>query len=189
MIRNIYNHSCSRCKLSSLRQPSEIVCVPGYGDWNSKAMILGEAPGANEAISGEPFIGRAGKVLDRALELSGITRDEVFITNTVKCRPPKNRNPEESEEEACRFYLDKEIQIIKPVIIMALGNHALRAITGKTGITQIAGRMLDSIVFEEVKVVPNYHPAYILYQPSLRGQFETIVCNFVECWRQIQPVS
>ena len=111
---------CTKCELSKTRNNS----VAGKGNFKSDVIFVGEAPGKNEDLKGEPFIGIAGKKLSLALESAGITRDEVYITNIVKCRPPNNRVPTTNERETCKDYLKKEIEIIKPKIICILGNTA-----------------------------------------------------------------
>jgi DNA polymerase len=181
MIEKIYNHSCTLCPLHKTVPLHEWICVSGSGDWTSRALILGEAPGKNESEKGVPFIGRAGEILDQALLKAGTTRKSVFTTNTVKCRPPDNRKPDISEEEACRMYLKREIEIVDPIAVLALGNHALRASTGLWGITKYVG------VWQEVPrsskasllVLPNYHPAYVLYNRSSLELFEETVYQFV----------
>lgn len=135
-------------------------------------MIIGEAPGRNEALGGEPFIGAAGSVLNAALEKSGLSRSDVFITNIVKCRPPNNRKPTEEEELACSEYLKRELDLIKPHAIMTLGNHALRAITGQWGITTWAGH---TFYHHDCYIVANYHPAFVLYNRKIQPKFEDIV--------------
>lgn len=177
MIGRIYNHDCTLCPLYKEQDGEQIVCVGGVGNWGDGAMIIGEAPGANEALGGEPFIGAAGAVLDSALERCGISRSDVFITNTVKCRPPGNRKPTEEEELACSVYLVKEIEIIKPHTIMTLGNHALRAITGYWGITTYAGCWFER---NDCSILPNYHPAYVLYNRKIQPVFESIIEKWAE---------
>lgn len=152
-------------------------------------MIVGEAPGANEDEQATPFVGRAGSILDVALLHAGVKRSEVFVTNTVKCRPPGNRKPTESEEESCRVYLEREIRLVNPVAVMALGNHALRALTGLWGITQYSGTWIrvprpDT---EPLLVMPNFHPAYVLRNPLVAATFEDYVEEFVRVATPQQP--
>ena len=127
-ICNIIADTLTKCELSKTRNNS----VPGKGNFKSDVIFVGEAPGKNEDVNGEPFIGIAGKKLTIALENAGITRDEIYITNIVKCRPPKNRVPTITERDTCKNYLEKEIEIIKPKIICILGNTAFNSLlTGK----------------------------------------------------------
>lgn len=148
-------------------------------------MILGEAPGKNESEKGIPFIGRAGDILDTALLKSGVARKDIFVTNTVKCRPPENRKPEFLEESACRVYLRKEFAIVDPIAVLALGNHALRASTGLWGISKYVGiwQSVPRRNKEDLFVLPCWHPAYILYQPSRLEEFELCVQDFVRILR------
>jgi len=118
--------SCTKCELCKTRNNS----VPGKGDYNSKIIFIGEAPGRSEDKAGEPFIGAAGKKLSDALEHAGISREAVYITNIVKCRPPKNRVPTQTEKESCRNYLESEIALIKPKVICIMGNTAYQSILG-----------------------------------------------------------
>jgi DNA polymerase len=111
--------NCTKCELCKTRTNS----VPGKGNFHSDVIFVGEAPGRNEDLHGEPFVGVAGKKLSLALENAGISRDEVYITNTVKCRPPNNRVPSKTERETCQEYIQKEIEIIKPKIICVLGRR------------------------------------------------------------------
>jgi uracil-DNA glycosylase len=124
--------SCPLCKLSR----SRINAVPGQGQLSSKIILIGEAPGKNEDEQGKPFVGAAGRVLNQALEKADIKKDEVFITNVVKCRPPGNRVPENDERSICRQYLYREISLIEPKIICILGSTAYSSILGGKSITK-----------------------------------------------------
>ena len=151
---------CTKCELCKTRTHS----VPGKGNFNSDVMFVGEAPGKNEDLHGEPFVGVAGKKLSLALENAGVSRDEVYITNTVKCRPPNNRVPSVKEKETCHEYLQKEIEIIKPKIICVLGNTAFGSILGGTEITKFrgkVGRKNKQLYFITI------HPAATIYQQKL----------------------
>ena len=117
---------CNRCKLCKTRQN----IVFGVGNKNAKIMFIGEGPGADEDRLGEPFVGKAGKLMDMAFEAVGIKRQEVYIANIVKCRPPANRNPEDDEANACLDYLRNQVMLVKPKIIVLLGNVALKNILG-----------------------------------------------------------
>jgi uracil-DNA glycosylase family 4 len=160
---------------------NEIVCVSGRGAYPSKGMILGEAPGADESLLGVPFVGSAGKLLEQSLEQAGTSRLHLFVTNTVKCRPPNNRSPTELEEQRCRQFLLRELQVVQPTHILALGNHALRATTGLWGITKFAGiwHSVRRPNNQPLLVLPCYHPAYVLRQRELLSRFHQIVEDFV----------
>ena len=151
---------CTKCDLCKTRTNS----VPGKGNFDSDVIFVGEAPGRNEDSKGEPFVGVAGKKLSVALENAGISRDEVYITNTVKCRPPKNRVPSTIERETCQEYLQKEIEIIQPKIICVLGNTAFGSILGGTEITKFrgkVGRKGKQLYFITI------HPAATIYNQEL----------------------
>jgi uracil-DNA glycosylase family 4 len=151
---------CTNCELCKTRTNS----VPGKGNFHSNVIFVGEAPGKNEDKNGEPFIGIAGKRLSMALEEAGISRDEVYITNIVKCRPPKNRVPTTIERETCKEYLKQEITIIKPKIICILGNTAFNSILGGSEITKFRGKLVkkdNQLYFLTV------HPAATIYNQEL----------------------
>lgn len=151
---------CTKCELSKTRNNS----VAGKGNFKSDVIFVGEAPGKNEDLKGEPFIGIAGKKLSMALESAGITRDEVYITNIVKCRPPNNRVPTTNERETCKDYLKKEIEIIKPKIICILGNTAFGSILDGKEITKYRGKIVrkdNQLYFLTV------HPAATIYNQKL----------------------
>ena len=151
---------CTKCELCKTRTNS----VPGKGNFHSNVIFVGEAPGKNEDKNGEPFIGIAGKRLSMALEGAGISRDEVYITNIVKCRPPKNRVPTTIERETCKEYLKQEIIIIKPKIICILGNTAFNSILGGSEITKFRGKLVkkdNQLYFLTV------HPAATIYNQEL----------------------
>jgi DNA polymerase len=156
--QNVVN--CTKCELSKTRTNS----VPGKGNFNSDVIFVGEAPGKNEDLQAEPFVGVAGKKLALALENAGVSRDEIYITNTVKCRPPKNRVPSTIERETCHEYIQKEIEIIKPKIICVLGNTAFGSILGGTEITKFrgkVGRKDNQLYFITI------HPAATIYNQKL----------------------
>ena len=151
---------CTKCELSKTRNNS----VPGKGNYKADVIFVGEAPGKNEDIKGEPFIGIAGKKLSIALESAGITRDEVYITNIVKCRPPKNRVPTTTERDTCQNYLEKEIEIIKPKIICVLGNTAFNSLLNGKEIIKFRGKTVrknNQLYFLTV------HPAATIYNQKL----------------------
>ena len=151
---------CTKCDLSKTRTNS----VPGKGNFHSNVIFVGEAPGKNEDKKGEPFIGIAGKKLSIALEKAGISREEVYITNIVKCRPPKNRVPTTIERETCQEYLKQEISIIKPKIICILGNTAFNSLLGGSEITKFRGKLVRK---ENQLYFLTVHPAATIYNQKL----------------------
>jgi len=151
---------CTKCDLSKTRTNS----VPGKGNFYSNVIFVGEAPGKNEDKNGEPFIGIAGKKLSIALEGAGISREEVYITNIVKCRPPKNRVPTTVERETCQEYLKQEIAIIKPKIICVLGNTAFNSLLGGSEITKFRGKLVRK---ENQLYFLTVHPAATIYNQKL----------------------
>jgi len=153
---------CEKCKLSKTRTQ----VVYGVGNPNADLMFIGEAPGRDEDIKGEPFVGRAGQLLTDIIKAMKLTRDDVYIANVVKCRPPENRNPEPDELDACRPYIRRQVEIIQPKVIVTLGKFALQSLTEKSyGITATRGQWLE---YNGVKVMPTYHPAYLLRTPSAK---------------------
>jgi DNA polymerase len=160
--KKIFN--CQRCRLHLSRKN----IVFGVGNRRAKLLIVGEAPGLEEDIKGEPFVGKAGELLTRMLKAIEINRDEVYITNVVKCRPPENRNPQKDEISSCREYLNKQLNIIKPKIILALGNFAAQTLLNTNmGITRLRGKLY---IFNEIKLIATYHPAAILRNPMLKRE-------------------
>jgi uracil-DNA glycosylase len=152
---------CTRCQLHFSRKQA----VPGSGDPQSSVMFIGEGPGFHENQQGLPFVGAAGKFLDELLAEAGLTRDEVFITNVVKCRPPGNRDPQIDELDACKPYLERQIAAINPDVIVTLGRISMSYFIQNGKISSIHGRPIWS---NGRMVVPMYHPAAALHQPSLR---------------------
>jgi len=166
-LNNIYNKclNCHKCILAKTR--NNIVFSDGVP--NPKLMLIGEAPGFYEDKLGKPFVGKAGQLLDKIFASVGFTRErDIYICNTVKCRPPENRNPEPAEKEACREYLDAQLDIIRPKIILLCGNVAVQSILGNIGgITKIRGKWFDG--GENVygaKLMPIFHPSYLLRNDS-----------------------
>ncbi|MGC8993546.1 MAG: type-4 uracil-DNA glycosylase [Candidatus Aenigmatarchaeota archaeon] len=162
--------NCNKCPLYKSRKNA----VPGEGDFKSGIMLIGEAPGFNEDLQGRPFVGRAGKLLEEFLKSVGKRREEVFITNVVKCRPPNNRQPEENEIKICTsLYLDRQIEIIKPKLIVCLGNISASYIFKKFGLrfesmNKQHGKVFSiSNLYIKTKIVATYHPAAILRNPNL----------------------
>ena len=174
---HLANHSCEEC---SLHEGTERVCVMGSGSSKSKVMIIGEAPGENEARTGRVFSGRAGQLLDRALADAGIDRESVYVTNVVKCRPDDNRRPQRVEWEACRQYLEAEATAISPSYVLLLGNSALQVVARKSGITTKRGVRLDirDPVWKAAEVMATIHPAYVLRNPGQGTTFAEDVKRF-----------
>ena len=156
---------CERCPLHAGRTKA----VFGAGNANADLMFVGEAPGAEEDRQGLPFVGRAGKLLDELLAGVGLQRDDVFIANILKSRPPGNRDPQPEEIEACWPFLDRQIQLIEPRVIATLGNFATKKITGSpTGITRCAGNaQVHELAGRTLFVYPLFHPAAALRTPSV----------------------
>ncbi|MBZ5670723.1 MAG: uracil-DNA glycosylase [Acidobacteriia bacterium] len=163
---------CHRCKLAGGRK----TIVFGEGSPRAELMFIGEGPGADEDEQGRPFVGRAGKLLDRMIQAIGMKREEVYICNVVKCRPPGNRTPEKDEVEACSPFLFRQLEALKPRLICCLGAPAVRTVLGiKEGITKIRGQFFN---FGSTKALATVHPAYILRNPHeekiLREDFAKI---------------
>ena len=157
--------NCQKCKLCKTRQN----IVFGTGNKNAKIMFIGEGPGADEDRLGEPFVGRAGKLMDMAFEMVGIKREEVYIANIVKCRPPANRDPEDDESYACMDYLRNQVILVKPEIIVLLGSVALKNILGKDyGITASRGKWVEK---KGIRYMPTWHPAALLRDESKKVDF------------------
>lgn len=152
--------NCQNCKLCKNRNS----VVFGVGNENAKIMFIGEGPGADEDRLGEPFVGKAGKLLDMAFQALDIKREEIYIANVVKCRPPGNRNPEADEIQACIGYLKEQIEQIQPQIIVLLGSVALKAILGNQyGITSSRGKWFEQ---DNILYMPTFHPAALLRDES-----------------------
>lgn len=157
--------ACTLCELHRMRTQA----VPGAGTPNAEIMFIGEGPGWHEDRQGLPFVGAAGKFLDEMLEKIGLSREDVFITNVVKCRPPGNRDPLPDEMSACRAYLDEQIALIKPKVIVTLGRFSMSLWFPNERISRIHGQARR---FGDLVVVPMYHPAAALHQASLRATIE-----------------
>lgn len=158
-------NKCTKCKLCQNRHN----VVIGTGSKNAKIMFIGEGPGADEDLQGIPFVGKAGKLMNKAFDGIGINREEVYIANIVKCRPPNNRNPEYEEVESCIEYLESQISFIKPEIIVLLGSVALKSILGKEyDITSSRGKWFEK---EGIKILPTFHPAALLRDESKKIDF------------------
>jgi len=150
---------CARCKLASGRTR----IVFGVGDPRAELMFVGEGPGADEDLQGEPFVGKAGQLLTKMIEAMGYRREEVYIANVVKCRPPGNRDPESDEIAACEPFLKAQIAAVRPKVVVALGRFAVQTLLrDPTPISRQRGRWRD---YEGVKLMPTFHPAYLLRNP------------------------
>jgi DNA polymerase len=168
--------SCTRCGLAETRTQ----VVFGSGNADADLMFVGEAPGANEDRQGLPFVGQAGKLLDRLLDEIGLTRADVFVVNVLKCRPPGNRDPHPVEIESCQDYLERQIELIEPRVICTLGNFATKLLRGDpTGITRVHGREEErTLGGRTLLLYPVFHPAAALYTPrqleELRADFKRL---------------
>lgn len=155
-------HDCTRCRLAGTRTN----VVFGVGNPDADLMFIGEAPGRDEDEKGEPFVGRAGQLLTDIIKAMKLTRDDVYIANVVKCRPPENRNPEPDELDACRPFIRRQVELIQPKVIVTLGRFGLQSLTEKGyGISAVRGQWLD---YEGIRLMPTYHPAYLLRNPAAK---------------------
>jgi uracil-DNA glycosylase family 4 len=165
LIKEELGPDCSRCKLHTLGRKQVVF---GVGNPNADLMFVGEAPGADEDEQGEPFVGRAGQLLTKIIEAIGLERDDVYIANVIKCRPPGNRNPEPDEVERCQPFLFRQIDAIKPKVIVALGKFAAQALLQTTDpITRLRGRTFK---YRGATLIPTFHPAYLLRNPSSKRE-------------------
>jgi DNA polymerase len=156
---------CRRCKLCTLGR-SQIVF--GVGHPKARLMFVGEAPGEEEDRRGEPFVGRAGQLLTKIIEAIGLTRDQVYIANVIKCRPPGNRNPEPDEVGQCEPFLFRQIDAIQPRVIVPLGKFAAQSLLKTTDpITRLRGRRFE---YRGAALIPTFHPAYLLRNPSAKRE-------------------
>jgi uracil-DNA glycosylase family 4 len=154
--------ACQKCRLAKTRTN----VVYGTGNPNADLMFIGEAPGRDEDLKGEPFVGRAGQLLTDIIKAMKLTRDDVYIANVIKCRPPENRNPEADELEECRPFIRRQIEIIRPKVIVTLGRFALQSLMERDyAISGARGQWLE---YDGVKVMPTYHPAYLLRNPAAK---------------------
>jgi len=173
-------NNCKECLLYQTRKN----VVIGEGNVNADLLWVGEAPGANEDLTGKPFCGRSGALLTKMIAAMGFNRDEVYIANILKCRPPENRNPTQFEIGKCKHFLAEQIRLINPTAIITLGNFAMKEIIGDKsikGITKEHGKIfeIDSFYSEQsIVVIPTFHPAYLLRNPAKKK----------ECWEDLQIV-
>jgi DNA polymerase len=152
---------CTRCKLHTLGRRQVVF---GVGNPQADLMFVGEAPGADEDVQGIPFVGRAGQLLTKIVEAIGLTRDDVYIANVIKCRPPENRNPEPDEVATCEPFLFQQIDAIKPKVIVALGTFAAKTLLrSQDSISRLRGRVYD---YRGAKLIPTFHPAFLLRSPD-----------------------
>jgi uracil-DNA glycosylase family 4 len=155
-------NACVKCQLAKTRTN----VVYGVGSPNANLMFIGEAPGRDEDIQGKPFVGRAGQLLTDIIKAMKLTRDDVYIANVIKCRPPENRNPEPDELDECRPFIRRQIEIIRPKVIVTLGRFALQSLMERGyAISSTRGQWLE---YDGVKVMPTYHPAYLLRNPAAK---------------------
>ena len=161
---------CTRCRLAQGRTQ----VVFGVGDPGADLMFVGEAPGFHEDQQGHPFVGQAGKLLDRLLEGIGLSRDLVYVANVLKCRPPGNRDPQPDEIEACEPHLFRQLELIEPKLVATLGNFATKLLSGKPhGITRVHGRAQETTLGgRPITLYPLYHPAAALYTPAMLRTLE-----------------
>ncbi|MEA2462459.1 MAG: uracil-DNA glycosylase [Acidobacteriota bacterium] len=155
-------HNCNACRLAGTRK----TVVFGTGNPNADLMFIGEAPGRDEDEQGEPFVGKAGQLLTDIIKAMKLTRDDVYIANVIKCRPPENRNPEQDELDECRPFIQRQVALIQPKVIVALGRFGLQSLTERTySITAVRGQWLD---YNGIKLMPTFHPSYLLRTPAAK---------------------
>jgi uracil-DNA glycosylase len=168
---------CQRCKLGKTRKN----LVFGVGNPQARLVFVGEGPGGDEDLQGEPFVGEAGRILNRIITAMGLKREDVYICNVVKCRPPKNRNPEQDEIVACSPFLLRQIQSIKPEVIVALGTFAARTLLGvNEPISKLRGKFRD---YSGIPLMPTFHPSYLLHRQG-EGSME----SFWQVWDDMTQV-
>ena len=173
--KSIYN--CQKCQLCKQRKN----IVFGEGNQQADLMFIGEGPGADEDVQGLPFVGKAGQLMNKAFQALGIKREEVYITNIVKCRPPANRVPEEQEATACLDYLRNQVILVKPKVIVLLGSTALKNILGKElGITSSRGKWIEK---KGIYYMPTWHPAALLRDENKKIEFWKDLKQVVEFFK------
>src|SRR5829696_533199 len=179
---------CTRCRLS--RGRTQVVF--GSGSPDAELMFVGEAPGFHEDQQGVPFVGQAGKLLERLLAGIGLTREDVFICNVLKCRPPGNRDPQQDEIDACEGHLFRQIELIQPTIVATLGNFATKLLSGRPqGITRVHGQEQEAVLGgRRVTLYPLYHPTAALYTPAMLKVLEADFARVPELLgRSLAPVA
>lgn len=183
--------TCRRCELHKSRTKA----VPGEGNLYSRVVFLGEAPGRSEDEEGRPFVGAAGRLLTKLIESVGLKREEVFITNVVKCRPPGNREPKVEEISACSYFTDAIISLVNPMLVVTLGNYAgyyvfeMKGGVRWLGVGRMRGRLYKlEVLGQERAVVPTYHPAAALYNPQVLSILQkdfTLIRDYLQSsWRR-----
>lgn len=156
--------TCMLCRLGKGRTHT----VPGVGNPSARLMFIGEAPGRDEDLAGEPFVGRAGQLLTDIIKAMKLSREEVYIANVIKCRPPENRNPEPDELDACRPFIERQIEIIRPEVIVTLGRIALQSLLQRQiAISTVRGEWQQ---YRDIPLMPTYHPAYLLRNPAAKKE-------------------
>ena len=165
ILREEIGPACQRCKLHTLGRKQVVF---GVGNPDADLMFVGEAPGGDEDAQGEPFVGRAGQLLTKIIEAIGLARGDVYIANIIKCRPPGNRNPEPDEVEQCEPFLFRQVEAVKPKVIVALGKFAAQSLLRTTDpITRLRGRSFN---YRGATLIPTFHPAYLLRNPSAKRE-------------------
>jgi uracil-DNA glycosylase family 4 len=174
--------ACTRCKLHAGRTNA----VPGEGPARAEVLFIGEGPGFHEDKQGRPFVGAAGKFLEELLDSISLKREDVFITNVVKCRPPANRDPETDEIEACQGYLDQQIELLRPKMVITLGRFSMARYFPNAKISKIHGqpKKMDGVIY-----YPMYHPAAALHQPSLRRTVQEDMKRIPQLLAEIDQLS
>lgn len=163
---------CTRCRLATTRTQ----VVFGTGNPDAELMFIGEAPGRDEDAAGEPFVGRAGQLLTDIIKAMKFSREQVYIANVIKCRPPENRNPELDELDACRPYIRRQIELIRPRVIVTLGRFALQSTLERS--VAISSMRGEWVPFGNIRLMPTYHPAYLLRNPAAKK----------DVWKDMQKV-
>jgi len=179
---NAQIRTCQRCRLAK----SRTLAVPGEGPLGAKIMFIGEAPGFHEDQQGRPFVGAAGQFLEELLASINLTRQQVFIANVIKCRPPNNRDPQPDEIEACRPFLEQQIALIKPKIIVTLGRYSMALAFSNATISRIHGqpkRVGDIVYF------PMFHPAAALHQPQYRALIERDILKIPQILADLEAIK
>lgn len=171
---------CTKCPLHETRTKT----VPGAGSPQARLIFVGEGPGEQEDLQGLPFVGRSGKLLTQLIEEMGLTRDDVFITSIVKCRPPQNRNPSKTEITACKTYLQAQLDVLAPKIICTLGLPSTRTLLGrKEGIGKLRGKWFD---YNGIKLMPTFHPAYLLRSQSKIAEAREDLQEIMRTYREME---
>ena len=182
-LRTLIGPACTRCKLHTLGRRQVVF---GVGNPQARLMFVGEAPGEDEDKIGEPFVGRAGQLLTKIIEAIGMTRDQVYIANVIKCRPPGNRNPEPDEVATCEPFLFEQLAIVQPRVVVALGKFASQSLLRTTEpITKLRGRVFE---WRGASLIPTFHPAYLLRNPPAKREVWEDMKKVRELLQAVQPV-